>query len=62
MDPQERIRGDILDIKMMEVDFETYCPKCKYKEFGENTNVCCECLEYGYNENSQKPVNFTEDK
>ena len=43
-----------------EVDFSKWCPKCKYKDIqeGDKEIRCDECLSYGYNIDSRKPVNF----
>ena len=43
-----------------EVDFNTWCPKCKYENEEETVDVCNECLTFGYNIDSHKPVNFKE--
>lgn len=46
----------------MEVDFKTYCPLCVNRDLNEHQDPCNECLEYGTNENSTKPVLFKEQK
>lgn len=43
-----------------EVDFNTWCPQCKYEDEEESVDVCNECLTFGYNINSHKPVCFKE--
>jgi hypothetical protein len=43
-----------------EVDFEKYCKLCKHSKLDEKFDPCCECLEYGYNQESERPVNFKE--
>lgn len=43
-----------------EVDFKKYCKTCKHKELEENFDPCCDCLDYGYNSESEKPVNWEE--
>ena len=37
----------------LEVDFKKYCKTCKHKELGEQFDPCNECLDYGYNLNSE---------
>ena len=46
----------------LEVDFKKYCKTCKHKELGEKFDPCNECLDYGYNLNSQKPMKWEEKK
>lgn len=46
----------------LEVDFKKYCKTCKHKELGEKFDPCNECLDYGYNLNSHKPVMWEEKK
>lgn len=43
-----------------EVDFKKYCKTCKHKELEENFDPCCDCLDYGCNSESEKPVNWEE--
>lgn len=45
-----------------EVIFDTYCPKCKYRLYPEESDICTECLAEPMNQESQKPVNFKEAK
>lgn len=42
------------------VDFEKYCPKCKYYKRKESEDPCNDCLNEGGNIQSEKPVNFKE--
>ena len=46
----------------MIVNFNKYCPKCKYYNLQEKHEPCNTCLEHGVNSNSEKPFNFTESK
>lgn len=46
------------DIVQVEVDFETYCKLCKYKDILQSDEPCNTCLEQFWNWNSSKPVNF----
>lgn len=46
----------------LEVDFKKYCKTCKHKELGEQFDPCNECLDYGYNLNSRKPIRWEEKK
>lgn len=46
----------------VEVDFETYCKTCEYSDNEEWQDPCCECLDYGYNEETRKPVEYKERK
>lgn len=45
-----------------EVDFATYCPKCKNFKVLETEDPCNECLTHGAMLNSRKPLNFKEKK
>lgn len=47
-----------MDLIYKEVYFDQYCPKCKYNTLSESNDPCHDCLNYGYNKNSHKPVNF----
>lgn len=40
------------------VDFEKYCELCKHEKTSEAEEPCSECLSYGMNEDSHKPVNW----
>lgn len=44
------------------VDFEKYCPLCKYSDQEEYKEPCDTCLTYPVNEDSRKPVEFKEKK
>lgn len=41
-----------------EVDFHSYCPKCKNEKVKEEDDPCYECLQEPCNLNSSKPVNY----
>lgn len=43
-----------------EVYFNEYCHKCVHKDTDESELPCDECLEYGSNVDSHKPVYFKE--
>lgn len=43
-----------------EVDFAKYCATCKHENIAENKDPCCECMDYGCNIESCKPVNWEE--
>lgn len=43
-----------------EVDFEKWCPLCKYEKLDEEEDPCWYCLEEPANEDSTKPVEFVE--
>ena len=43
-----------------EVLFNQFCSKCKYKDTKETDMPCDECLEYGHNDDSHKPIHFKE--
>ncbi len=45
-----------------EVYFFKYCQLCDHKDTKETEEPCCECLSYGWNEDSHKPINFKEKK
>lgn len=40
------------------VDFEHYCKLCKHKDVLDTDEPCTECLEYGGNTESDRPVLF----
>ena len=40
------------------VAFEKYCPLCKYNKYEEKFDPCNECLDYGVNKDSEKPLFF----
>lgn len=41
-----------------EVRFDIYCPKCKHYEKDASEDPCWECLNRGFNYDSQKPIMF----
>lgn len=47
-----------MEYPFKEVDFTTYCPKCKYEDVEDIKDPCNECLDYPMNENTVKPVNY----
>jgi recombinational DNA repair protein RecR len=51
-----------MDITEVEVKFDEWCDKCKYCKTKEYEEPCNSCLDYGFNSESTKPVNFKEDK
>ena len=44
------------------VDFEKYCPQCKYHGCLESDDPCWDCLAQPVNVDSYKPVEFVENK
>ncbi len=40
------------------VDFDEYCPKCKYELNKEEEDPCWDCLSIPARENSKKPEMF----
>ena len=44
--------------QIMEVRFDLYCRRCKYRSLDEKKDPCNECLEKAYRANSKKPINF----
>lgn len=50
-----------IDDEYREVDFESYCPKCKYRLYPEESDICTKCLAEPMNQETKKPVNFKED-
>ena len=44
------------------VDFKKYCETCKHKNISEVEDPCNECLDNGGNLNSERPINYEEDK
>ena len=45
-----------------EVNFASYCPKCKHINVLETDDPCNECLACGARLNTKKPLNFKEKK
>ena len=45
---------------MREVDYATYCPKCKSFKVLETDEPCNECLTEGAREGTVKPLKFEE--
>lgn len=43
-----------------EVRFDIYCKKCTYEKNKGHEGPCNECLEYGMNVGSERPVNYKE--
>lgn len=43
-----------------EVYFHKYCPTCKYEKTSEVEEPCNECLEYGVNDYTHRPVKWKE--
>lgn len=41
-----------------EVDYVTYCPKCKYFNYPIEAVPCCYCLDEPVATDSRKPVKF----
>lgn len=41
-----------------EVRFDQYCNKCKYQKKTESDDPCYECLNYGVNIDSRKPIHY----
>lgn len=50
-----------MDDNYKEVNFEKYCGICKFKELPAHYDPCDECLAYGVNSNSEKPVYWKEE-
>lgn len=49
-------------VKNMEVRFDKYCDKCKNFKTEEYREPCNSCLTQFFNEGTDKPINFKEDK
>ena len=43
-----------------EVNFARYCSFCEHANENETEMPCDECLEYGSNEDSKKPIHYKE--
>ena len=41
-----------------EVNFNKYCNTCVHRKEPENNDICHECLNNGYNTNSEKPTQY----
>lgn len=51
-----------MDENVKIVDYELYCPKCKYIQEPESCDECNDCLNNPYNINSKKPIRFEEEE
>ena len=51
-----------MESKFKIVDYDIYCPKCKYKDLDSAEDPCDECLGQPWNTDSRKPVNFEEEE
>lgn len=51
---------DTTEVNMCEVDYVTYCPKCKNFKVLETDEPCNQCLTECAREGSKKPVKFEE--
>ena len=47
-----------MDHNYKEVYFRIYCETCKYVDLEDHEDPCNECLEYGANVDSHKPVKW----
>lgn len=45
-----------------EVRYDLYCPSCEYYELEEHKDPCCVCLKKFFNEGTDKPVHYKENK
>lgn len=43
-----------------EVYFDKYCDICRYKDYPEEAEPCCYCLNEPYNIDSHKPTRYKE--
>lgn len=50
----------VTNSEFKEVDFKTYCKKCKYRDIKEKMDPCNDCLEVGMREGTNKPEHFEE--
>lgn len=50
----------MLENNKKEVFFEIYCPQCKNEDTEETKDPCNECLAFGWNIDSHKPIHFKE--
>ena len=48
--------------ELKEVWFDEFCKTCKYEQYPEELNPCCECLEHPARENSHKPEKWKRKK
>lgn len=51
----------MIDCNLREVDFEKYCKTCVDEDTDEVKDPCNECLSHPYNEQSAKPIHYSED-
>lgn len=49
-----------MEDRYLEVDFEKYCPTCKYHDLKEVCDPCNDCLQNGVNLHSHKPTEYKE--
>lgn len=48
------------DTRYRLVNFAYWCPKCKYSDQDEKLDPCNDCLNFGGNVETSKPVEFKE--
>jgi hypothetical protein len=55
------LKGDYVSMdEFLEVDFKTYCAKCKYRDKKEFEDPCNECMEVGMREQTRVPEKYVE--
>lgn len=47
-----------MENNLKEVRFDIYCKKCKHQKLNESKDPCNECLDHGWNDETEKPVNY----
>lgn len=51
-----------MECNYKDVDYDTYCKKCKFLALPEEEDPCRECLEWPALTDSNKPIKFVEKK
>ena len=49
-----------MEDRTKEVDFHSYCSKCKFEDVKEDEEPCHDCLNHPWNVDSHKPWEFKE--
>lgn len=42
------------------VSFDLYCHKCKYADYHEEEEPCCDCLDVPINDETDRPLYYKE--
>lgn len=51
-----------MDNNLHEVEFDKYCPMCKYVNYDQEEKPCTECLEHPAGVGTRKPKYFKDSR